>query len=160
MSLSFCYAIKLTQAKFPQNLSAPLQVEDRKRKRAQELEELPVSASRKHLRKRPRTSLAGAAAKDTCDQEATNGSNGNNTNPVDYWREKGRWPESYFKQDDQTRKDFEKDSWLEKYWEPESNMNHILARKKSSSSNRGKQSEASSTGSSDQKPRDVKSAPY
>jgi hypothetical protein len=160
MSLSFCYAIKLTQAKFPQNLSAPLQVEDRKRKRAQELEELPISTSRKHLRKRPRTSLAGAAAKDTCDQEATNGSNGNNTNPVDYWREKGRWPESYFKQDDQTRKDFEKDSWLEKYWEPESNMNHILARKKSSSSNRGKQSEASSTGSSDQKPRDVKSAPY
>jgi hypothetical protein len=39
-------------------------------------------------------------------------------------------------------------------------MNHILARKKSSSSLRGKQSEASSAGSSDQKPRDVKSAPY
>jgi hypothetical protein len=39
-------------------------------------------------------------------------------------------------------------------------MNHLLARKKSASSNRGKQSEASSTSSSDQKPRDVKSAPY
>ena len=39
-------------------------------------------------------------------------------------------------------------------------MNHLLARKKSSSSNHGKQSEASSTSSSDQKPRDVKSALY
>ncbi|PQE18249.1 phosphatidylserine decarboxylase protein [Rutstroemia sp. NJR-2017a BBW] len=39
-------------------------------------------------------------------------------------------------------------------------MNHLLAKKKSSSSLRGKQSEASSAGSSDQKPRDVKSALY
>lgn len=39
-------------------------------------------------------------------------------------------------------------------------MNHLLGRKKSSSSLRGKQSEASSAGSSDQNPRDVKSALY
>ncbi|OAF57037.1 hypothetical protein VC83_05946 [Pseudogymnoascus destructans] len=39
------------------------------------------------------------------------------------------------------------------------NMNHLLAKKKSSSSLRGKQSEASST-PSDQKPREAKSTPY
>jgi hypothetical protein len=39
-------------------------------------------------------------------------------------------------------------------------MNHLLARKKSLSSLRGKPSETSSTGSSDQKPRDVKNVPY
>jgi hypothetical protein len=44
-------------------------------------------------------------------------------------------------------------------------MNHLLARKKSSSSFRGKQSEAGSaapisTTPSDQKPREAKSAPY
>ena len=41
-------------------------------------------------------------------------------------------------------------------------MNHLLARKKSSSSLRGKQSEAGSaaTTPSDQKPREAKSTPY
>ncbi|KUJ12169.1 uncharacterized protein LY89DRAFT_700094 [Mollisia scopiformis] len=55
--------------------------------------------------------------------------------------------------------------WYEKYWVPETNMNHLLARRKSSSSLRGKQSEASSaapssTTPSDQKPREAKSTPY
>ena len=72
-------------------------------------------------------------------------------------------------QDDQARKDFnkdfEEDSWYEKYWVPETNINHLLARRKSSSSLRGKQSEASSaapssTTPSDQKPREAKSTPY
>lgn len=103
-------------------------------------------------------------------QEKSNGSNDKTSNPIDYWRETGRWPEQYFKQDDQTRKDlnndFEKDSWYEKYWIPEMNINHLLARRKLSfSSLRGKQSEAgsaapSSTTPSDQKPREAKSAPY
>jgi len=35
-----------------------------------------------------------------------------------------------WKEDDQTRKDFKKDfekySWFEKYWEPESNMNRTV----------------------------------
>jgi hypothetical protein len=118
----------------------------------------------KRPRKRRQASVVGAAVKDTCDQEKTNGSTDKTPNPIDYWRETGCWPEQYFQQDDQTRKDFnhdvEKDSWLEKYGEPENNMNHLLARKRSSSSLRGKQSEASSAGSGDQKPRDVKSAPY
>jgi hypothetical protein len=68
-------------------------------------------------------------------------------------------------QDSQTRKDFERDSWFEKYWVPEMSMNHPLARKRSSSCLRSKQSEAgsdlpSSTTPSDQKPREVKSTPY
>ncbi|KAI9742595.1 MAG: hypothetical protein M1818_003736 [Claussenomyces sp. TS43310] len=169
MSFSAYHDIELTRLKFPQKLSTPLQDKDRKRKRAQEPGESPIRAPSKRLRNRGRTSLAGAAVRDTCDQEATSCINDNTTNPIDYWREKGRWPEGYFKQDEQTRKDFsevfKKDSWYEKYWVPEMNMNHLLARKKSSSSSlRGKQSEAGSAApsstSSDQTPREVKSAPY
>jgi hypothetical protein len=160
MSLSFCYTIKLTQVKFPQNLSAPLQDKDRKRKRAQEPEEPPICAPTKRLRKRSRTSVAHSTFRDTFGQSTADGVADNKINPIDYWIEKQRWPKKYFEQDYQTRRDFEKDSWLEEYWEPENNMNHLLARRKSSSSLRGRQSEASSTGSSDQKPRDVKSAPY
>lgn len=162
MSFSSCYTTKLTRVKFPQ-------VEGQKRKRSRVPKGPPNPAPGEPLRKRRRTSLAGAAVKDTCDQEATSGINDNKINPIDYWRENGRWPEGYFKQDDQTRKDFgknfEKDSWYEKYWIPEMDMNHLLARKKSSSSLRGKQSETSSvtpssTTPSDEKPRAVKSAPY
>ncbi|TGO86917.1 hypothetical protein BPOR_0267g00160 [Botrytis porri] len=55
--------------------------------------------------------------------------------------------------------------WPKEYFEPENNMNHLFARKKSSSTLRDKQSEASFSISSfitpsDQKPREVKSAPY
>jgi hypothetical protein len=156
MSLSSCYAIKLTQVKFPQNQSTPLQ-EDRKRKRALQPEEPPIRAPTK----RPRTS-AHSAFGDTFGQPAADGIADNKINPIAYWIQNERWPEECFDQDEQTRKDFENDSWFEKYWEPENNMSHVLARKKSSSSLRGKQSEASS-GSitpSDQKQREIKSSPY
>ena len=105
---------------------------------------------------------------DTLGQEATSGVTDNKVNPIDYWRKEGRWPEEYFKQDDQTRKDF-KDRFRKRQLVREilgtSNMNHLLARKKSSSSLRRKQSEASSvtpssTTPSDQKPREAKSTPY
>jgi hypothetical protein len=98
-----------------------------------------------------------------------NGVGENKVNPIHYWTRKGNWPKEYFEQEDQTRKDFkkyfEKDSWFEKYWEPESNMNHLLARKKSSSSLRGKKRESSAgtpstTTPSDQKSREIKSASY
>lgn len=79
---------------------------------------------------------------------------------ISYWIENSQWPKEFFEQDNETAlKDFEKDSWLEKYWEPEHNMNNILARKRSSSG-RGRQSESSSIGSSDPKPRDSESSPY
>jgi hypothetical protein len=153
MSLSSYYAIKLTQVKFPQ-------AEDRKRKRSQEPEGPSSLAPSEPLRKQRRTSLA---VKDTCDQGATSGINDNKINPIDYWSEEGRWPKEYFNQDDQTRKDFEKYNGIP--WVTEIGLNHLLARKKSSSSLRGKQSEAgsaapSSTTPSDQKPREAKSTPY
>jgi hypothetical protein len=106
---------------------------------------------------------------DTLSQGATSGVTDNKVNPINYWRREGRWPEEYFKQDDQIRQDFkedfEKDSWYEKYWVPAMNMNHLLARKKSSSSLRHKQSGVSSvtpssTTPSDDKPREAKSTPY
>jgi hypothetical protein len=137
MSLSFCYAVKLTQVKFPQ-------AEDRKRKRSQEDEAtLPSTAS--PSQKRPRTSPPRSPIKDTIGENTVVGVSGKEIDPLEYWREELRWPKEYF--------------------EPESNMNHLLARKKSSSSLRGKQSEAgsavpSSTTPSDQKPREAKSAPY
>ncbi|KAK3116336.1 hypothetical protein LTR53_003413 [Teratosphaeriaceae sp. CCFEE 6253] len=70
---------------------------------------------------------------------------GKGSNSIDYWRKEGRWPKEYF--------------------EGQSNMSHLLARKKSSSSLRRKQSEAGSVASSgttpsDQQPREFKSAPY
>jgi hypothetical protein len=153
----FYYAIKLTLAKSPQTLSAPLQAKDRKRKRLQEADDSLVYAPAKRLQ----TSVASLA------DEATSGVTDNQTNPVDFWTEHRRWPKEYFKQDNRAREDFKKgfqdDSWYERYWIP--NMNHLLAKKKSSSSLRGKQSEAgsatpSSTTPSDQKPREAKSIPY
>ena len=147
MSLLFCYAIKLTQVKFPQNLSAPPQGKDRKRKRAQEPEESSVCAPTERLRKRPRTSVARSAFRDTFSPLAADGVADNKVNPIAYWIQEKRWPKDCFDQDDQTRedfrKDFEKDSWLEKYWEPENNLNHLPARKKSSSFLRSNQSETS-----------------
>ncbi len=89
-----------------------------------------------------------------------NGVTDNKTNSIAYWIQNERWPTECFEQEVQTQRDFEKDSWLEKYWEPESNMNHLLAKTKSSSYNGSKQSEASPTSVSNQKPRNVKSAPY
>ena len=91
---------------------------------------------------------------------------GSKVDPIDYWRKEGAWPKVYFEQDDQTReylnRDLEEESWLRKYWMP--NMEHVLAKKKSSSSLRGKQSEsgavAPSFTPSDQKPREEKSTPY
>jgi hypothetical protein len=89
----------------------------------------------------------------------------NKISPAAYWVEKKTWPKEFFEQGDQTRKALDKDSWFDKYWVPEIGMNHLLARKKSSSSLRGRRSEAgsdvlSSRTPSDQKPREIKSAPY
>jgi hypothetical protein len=80
-----------------------------------------------------------------------------------YWSKEGRWPKEYFNGDNQTRKDFEKYNGIP--WIIEMGLNHLLARRKSSSSLRGKQSETgsvapSSTIASDEKPREAKSAPY
>ncbi|KAG4419338.1 hypothetical protein IFR04_007486 [Cadophora malorum] len=119
------------------------QAEDRKRKRERSKEDeapLPATPSQKRPRTSPRSPL-----KDTISENAAVGGSGKEINPIEYWRKEGTWPEEYFN--------------------PEGNMSHLLARKKSLSSLRAKQSEAgsttpSSTTPSDQKPREAKSSPY
>ncbi|KAF7858882.1 hypothetical protein EAF04_008924 [Stromatinia cepivora] len=120
------------------------QTKNRKRKLSQE-DEAPLPSTATPSQKRPRTSPLRSPNQETISENTAVGVSGKEINPLEYWRKELRWPKEYF--------------------EPESNMNHLLARKKSSSSFRGKQSEAgsaapSSTTPSDQKPREAKSAPY
>lgn len=102
-------------------------------------------------------------------QEAASSVIDNSVSPIDYWRTEGHWPKEFFTQDEQARKDFygdfEEASSHQTYLEPETNMNHLLARRKSSSSVRGRPLEAratapSSSTPSDQKPREAKSFHY
>jgi hypothetical protein len=58
-------------------------------------------------------SLPRSPLKDTIGENAAIGGSGKEITPLEYWMKELRWPEEYF--------------------EPESNMNHLLARKKSSS---------------------------
>ncbi|ELR01981.1 hypothetical protein GMDG_05150 [Pseudogymnoascus destructans 20631-21] len=175
------------QALFPrvkENPSEPLKAENRKRRRPQESESPLSGALPNSLRKRPRTSDASSvigdksikpspkrtrtsprqlAIEDISGKATASGVNVKETNPIEFWTRKQRWPKELFQHDGQTREDLEEDSWYEKYWVPE--MNRLLARKKSSSSLRRKQSNASSVTASsatpsDQKAREVKSAPY
>ncbi|KAL7938316.1 hypothetical protein V8C35DRAFT_148512 [Trichoderma chlorosporum] len=124
MSLSPCYAIKLTQVKFPQ-------AEDRRRKRKDEAPSTTTPAQ-----KRPRASPPRSS------ENAAVGVSGKEINPLEYWTQEFCWPKEYF--------------------EPETIMSHLLARRKSY---RGKQSDVSSATPSsitpsDQKPREAKSSPY
>jgi len=135
MSLSPCYAVKLTQIKFPQSKDRN---RNQKRKQSQDEALLPTTAT---PRKRPRTSPQGAHIEDTIGANTAVGVSRKDINALEYWSREGSWPKEYF--------------------EPESNMNHLLARKKSF---RGKQSEAGSTtpssAPSDERPREAKSTPY
>ncbi|KAG9234155.1 hypothetical protein BJ875DRAFT_504907 [Amylocarpus encephaloides] len=122
------------QVKFPQ-------IKDRKQKRSRE-DELTLPSSATPSQKRPRKSPPQSPI--TIGENAAVGDSREEISPLEYWRRELRWPKEYF--------------------ESESNMNHLLTKKKSSSL-RGKQSEAgsaapSSTTPSDQKPRETKSAPY
>jgi hypothetical protein len=135
MSLSSCYAIKLTQVKFPQ-------AKDRKRKRLQEVEG-PLLYYHS-LSERPRASPPRSPIYTTGKNTGV-GINRKEINPIEYRRKEGAWPEEYFN--------------------TESNISHLLAMKKSLPFLRAKQSEAGSTTprsttSSDQKPRETKSTPY
>jgi hypothetical protein len=118
----------------------PSPIPDRKRKRLQEFKDPTSRAPGKPLQKRLRISVA-----DTINREAASADTKSEVNPTEYWIQNGSWPKEYFEQ--------------------ESDMSNVLARKKSSSSLWGKQSEAGSarpsfTATSDQKPREAKSAPY
>ncbi|KAI9684129.1 MAG: hypothetical protein M1829_003399 [Trizodia sp. TS-e1964] len=124
-----------------QNLLAPLQEKDQKRKRLQG-DEATLSSTAPPSQKRLRVSPPRSSLSDTIGDNAVVGFSEKETSSIEYWTQEFRWPKEYF--------------------ESESNMNHLLARKKSF---RGKQSEASSvapsfTTPSDQKPREAKTSPY
>ena len=135
----------------------------------QELEDPPICTLAKPLQKQQRTSQAGAAVEDTCDQEATSSVPKRKINPIKYWIRKKSWPREYFKQDDQTRRDLEKDSWIKDFKDQEwlreqfgdiSRMSKLLAKQKSSSSLCRKNSESDTATPSDQKPREARSIQY
>lgn len=72
-------------------------------------------------------------------KEAANGTDNNKNHSINHWIQEGKWPRKYF--------------------EEESEMNNLLARKRSSSL-RHKQSDSGSTTLNDQQARDLKTAPY
>ncbi|KAJ8064822.1 hypothetical protein OCU04_007130 [Sclerotinia nivalis] len=117
------------------------QAKDRKRKRAQENDGTSFTIA--PFQKRLRTSRSGSPIEHTIPETIAVDISEEDIDPLEYWRRAFGWPKKYF--------------------EPESNMN-LLARKKSSSSFHGKQSEfgsaITSTTPSDQKPRELKSASY
>jgi hypothetical protein len=125
-----------------QRLSPTKQPKDQKRPREDfnPLHPTPAEAPRKRAR------LRSPAVDTIVDQEAAINVGEEEIDPINYWRLTNRWPKEYAEQNDD-------------------NMSHLLARKKSSSSLRRKQSgpasdAPSSNTPSDQKPREVKSAPY
>ncbi|KAK1808612.1 hypothetical protein LTR12_017021 [Friedmanniomyces endolithicus] len=114
----------------------------RKRKRSQDTEEPQDDTPSRELRKRARRSVA---VEETLEDRASSGASEDEKNPIGHWTRHGRWPEEYFEQG--------------------TNMSYLLARKKSATSLGRKKSDPSSitpssTTSSDEKPREAKSAPY
>ncbi|KAE9964414.1 hypothetical protein BLS_008385 [Venturia inaequalis] len=121
------------------------QAEGRKR-RLNISESSATSVSRKRARHNPDKAIIDSSA----EQEEADNVDGQK-DPILYWTKTGHWPEGYSEQSD-------------------NDMSHLLARQKSSGSLRRKKSTLvsvdlasvapSSTTPSDQKPREVKSAPY
>ena len=163
----------------PQILHKPLKAaRKRKRKPGQEAEHSSPQDGDRLPSKRLRTSPSSC----TAEERAASDISENSPDPLLYWLQTRRWPKEYFEQDSQVRADFkrgkspeefEKRDWLQEHFLKEPfrpmqgfpHLHHLLARKKSSSSLRRKQSgpasdAPSSNTPSDQKPRDAKSAPY
>lgn len=96
-------------------------------------------------RKRLQSSTLQPHTKDTIYDNTIANIGEKEVNPIEYWTKELHWPNEYF--------------------EPDNNMNHLLARKKSSSSLRSKKWETgfaapTSLTPSDQRPRELKSALY
>ncbi|TAQ89491.1 hypothetical protein B7494_g2164 [Chlorociboria aeruginascens] len=113
----------------------------RKRKRSQDGEP-PLLSIATSSQKRPRASPRRSPIQHRVGENPAVGLSGKKTNPVEYWRQELHWPQEYF--------------------EPESNMVNPLAKKKSSLYFHEKTGTATPSPAtpSDQKPREVKSAPY
>ncbi|RTE68898.1 hypothetical protein BHE90_016723, partial [Fusarium euwallaceae] len=122
-----------TIAKSPKGSATP---DNRGTKRPVDSLDRDLDSPRKRPRRSPRLSLV----ENTSDTPPTkNGGTHEPANPVDFWAREGQWPQEYFEPD----------------------MEHLLARKRSSSSLvRKRSNSATSTTPSDQKPREEKSAPY
>jgi len=151
----------------------------RKRKQGQEEQEAEHPSPRirdqpslKRVRAEPST-----CAEEELHPEAASDTSENSPDPLQYWIQNGRWRKEYFEQDSQVREDFERGrspeefeqrDWLQEYCLREPlipmhgfhHLQHLFARKRSSSSLRRKNSESSLQTPSDQLPREVKSAQY
>ena len=127
--------------------------------------------------KRPRSSSSNCTAERKLHQEVASDTSKSSTDPLEYWIQNQRWRKEYFEQDSRVREDFERGKspeefdqrdWLQEHYLKEPfrpmhglhHLQHLFARKKSSSSLRRKNSEFSFQTPSDQLPREVKSAQY
>ena len=159
------------------NITGP----QRKRKRSQESEDQLPQIQEGPTQKRPRTSSASRAVTNILSAKAESNIN-SDTHSINYWIKEGSWPKEYFDQDKQLRKHlqqksafeeikhedwfreqfqgFKHEDWFKEEYGQVSNMSHLLARQKSSSSLRRKNSESGMTTPSDQQPREAKSAKY
>jgi hypothetical protein len=132
MSLSSCYAIKLTQGKLPQS-------DDRKRKRKRSQDEALLPATATSPQKRPRTSSQGShievehtSSKDERSPKRQRGSpEGRGIRDAFSPEDTGDIKNSYV---DPITRWIEEKSWPKEYFEQESTMNPLLKRKTSSSS--------------------------
>ncbi|RYO82345.1 hypothetical protein DL762_006666 [Monosporascus cannonballus] len=126
-----------------QDLPAPVQNKGCKRKQLIENAFEPNSDSDQ---KRQRTSRT-YAAENTFNEPAVCSDSPKQIDPIAFWTKEGRWPEEQ--------------CWPEEVSETDPTMEHLLARKKSSSNlSRKRSNSATSMTPSDQKPREEKSAPY
>ncbi len=158
----------------PQILPKP-SVSSRKRKRGQEEQEAGNLSPRirdqppsKRLRTSPSSCTAEVGLKEKKKERASD-INDKNVDPLEYWTLTKRWPKEYFEQDSQVREDLEQDSWLEEQMENSTQVVKYVETngwrlpcpiRKVPIALRRKQSDSSLNGSSDQKNRESKSAPY
>ena len=142
-----------------------------KRKREQEARHSSLQDQDRPPPKRPRTSPPSCGAKGESKTKAEGDTSKISPDPVEAWIQTTRWPSQYFEQDSQAGEDFfEDDSWLVEQMEQSSipviqyveinGFRYPRPVLKSPTSLRRKSSDSSLTGSSDQLPREAKSAQY
>lgn len=150
-----------------------LTTSSRKRKRGQEEQDdghRSPAQDRLPL-KRLRTKPSSRTAEKEFHPEAVADISGNCLDPLQYWIQTGRWHKDYFEQDSQVREDFMRGKSPEKFEQRGRlrefyamhgfpHLPHLFARKRSSSFLSHKKSQSSLKTTSDQLPREVKSAQY